>query len=91
MKVHRHTFGHDNAIGSWNPAWGPKPKWRKAQPPPRERPDRPHHYCERWIGCLAPCVNAEPVLIHCPRDEAFRETYACSICGREMWQSDASP
>ena len=91
MKVVRRSFGYDNSIGAWNPAWGPKPTWVKRQPPPRERADRPHQYGEWWIGCVESCPNGEPVLIHAPRDPAFRETYTCSLCGREMWQADASP
>lgn len=69
-----HDFHPDNALGAWNPAWGPRPEIQRPPTPPPPKP-RYHVYL---IACPAACH--EPVVTRGPENAI----YECATCGTQM-------
>lgn len=63
----------DNSVGSWNPAWGPRPEPKRSRTPSKPKPKS----CLYQISCPQGCTD--DVLVWGPVD-----TYICTHCGDQM-------
>lgn len=81
-----------NAIGQWNPAWGPEPVKAEDRPVRAAWGGGRKSYKSDWHLVTCPrsgCRNHEGALIYAPKDSGGRglgENYVCAICGCQMRQ-----